>query len=368
MVYCFHMHLFCFISGYVVSLPDSKPAWRWLLEKITQLVVPYFAWFALTMRMTTAVRGQCPHASVADCMQLIIDQPDWGLWFLWCLFHLQTLWLVAKRFLEPSFGPAASAVIIVYGLDFSANRGYWWFDGVVDNQYYVRKYIAFFLAGYVWKRQMLPMQQVQTVLRLLLDTFRPLSWLVELSVYSAFWFFTCDCHRSHPPDYVPREWWWWHIHCVGMLGITMIYFVARRLSLIAFLPVRYLFNALCYLGQYSLDIYVIHQNLLYRRDPATGPYVNVFVVMVTSIVQSLLVSLFFLRKVSLLAMVFLGVMPPWWARMSSLTPSTPVIAEDQQPSASGTFANVLPVHEERSATWNPLKQNFFNRLRSQNAS
>ena len=47
-LYClinsFHMHLFMFLSGYVVARSISKPEYKWLFKKFIRLMIPFLIW------------------------------------------------------------------------------------------------------------------------------------------------------------------------------------------------------------------------------------------------------------------------------------------------------------------------------------
>ena len=40
----FHMHLFMFLSGYVIAHSISKPEYKWLFKKFFRLMIPFLIW------------------------------------------------------------------------------------------------------------------------------------------------------------------------------------------------------------------------------------------------------------------------------------------------------------------------------------
>src|SRR5208337_3239501 len=40
----FHMHLFMFLSGYVIAQSIYKPEYKWLFKKFIRLMIPFLIW------------------------------------------------------------------------------------------------------------------------------------------------------------------------------------------------------------------------------------------------------------------------------------------------------------------------------------
>ncbi|MGP8153643.1 MAG: acyltransferase family protein, partial [Smithella sp.] len=40
----FHMHLFMFLSGYLIAQSISKPRYKWLFKRFVRLILPFFVW------------------------------------------------------------------------------------------------------------------------------------------------------------------------------------------------------------------------------------------------------------------------------------------------------------------------------------
>ena len=80
-IYSFHMPLFMFISGVVVTLGREVDV-CWLKRKAQQLVVPFVVWIFLPFLFSTTKDWDRLICKIAN----VIKNPDNGYWFLWILF------------------------------------------------------------------------------------------------------------------------------------------------------------------------------------------------------------------------------------------------------------------------------------------
>lgn len=84
-IYCFHMKLFIFISGYLACSSKRENNAVWLKRRARKLVVPFCVWFLIMY----FVKAEISVSSFTDRVRRVICSPDdGGSWFLWVLFLL----------------------------------------------------------------------------------------------------------------------------------------------------------------------------------------------------------------------------------------------------------------------------------------
>lgn len=105
-IYCFHMPLFMMLSGFVtpVRYENFQQVIHKLKKRFMQLVIPFISWSAL----------DCLLIGSNDVFR-VLRYPDYGLWFLWVLFWINTFYIIGLwvlKFIKPSY--IYISILIVY--------------------------------------------------------------------------------------------------------------------------------------------------------------------------------------------------------------------------------------------------------------
>ena len=92
----FHMPLFMMLSGFVtpIRLERFSQVMHKLYSRFMQLVIPFISWSALDLLLIGRF----------DVFR-VLRNPEYGLWFLWVLFWINTFYIVglwALKFINPS--------------------------------------------------------------------------------------------------------------------------------------------------------------------------------------------------------------------------------------------------------------------------
>lgn len=91
-IYSFHMPLFMFLSGFVSYKIET---WKSVGKRFLQLIVPFFCYNVIAFFADgfaeISLRG------FAEFNLRIILRPDLGLWFLWVLFFIHTLFICCRK-------------------------------------------------------------------------------------------------------------------------------------------------------------------------------------------------------------------------------------------------------------------------------
>ncbi len=295
-IYAFHMPLFMFLSGAVAAYSSKPMNLDFLKKKFIVLVIPFLAWIPLAYRLDYAYRT----TTFLHYLKTIIKTPDVGLWFLPVLFMLFCS-LAFILFLQRYIGTAGFilAGFLIYALP--ATR---------FGLGLVRWHLPFFLTGYfIFKYQ------------------KHLSWLrvpvmifclVTFPVLAAFWHRTTEPAFSggvhgllsrHTLDTIQVGDWLnfnffqflinFYKYLVGFSGIGFIYFAMQIPSKISFIR-RFLSKT----GQYTMDIYVLSNRLLFL---GIGIYwVNIFSSTVLAVAASIFISVTVIRRIPILNQILLG--------------------------------------------------------------
>jgi len=147
-IYSFHMPLFIFISGYLVTFSlERKQEIEVIKSRISSLVIPLISWTILgsivsyTIKSIKARQILSINSFFIDTIRTLVVYPS--IWFLYVLFLL-TLILLLSRKLEKRYG--LSAYIIIYFL--LLVLPYSQYFGV----YYIKWFYMFYLLGYLSNR------------------------------------------------------------------------------------------------------------------------------------------------------------------------------------------------------------------------
>jgi len=280
-IYSFHMPLFMFLSGYVACNKAID-----LKKKFMALVLPFVAWHLLNYVII-------PSNHSVDFGRYIIrwiKSPDYGLWFLWVLFLNFCILFAVQRlaaFIDDK-GELATLLATFFFLQ--------WLPINVLGAGLVKWHFIFFGAGYYISRA-----KALT-----------LSWGKPLGIASIVCFplLSLAWYRTHGPSFeapMINLFSSMNIHGAHLLLLAYTY-------LVPFLGIAFLFfmvpasgksqlySMLIFFGTITMDIYVVHQSLLFGFGAGIWRVISAFAV---ALALSLIVSLV-VRRSQLLSQLFLG--------------------------------------------------------------
>lgn len=91
-IYSFHMPLFMFLSGFVSY---KATTWKSVGKRFLQLIVPFFCYNVIAFFVDGSAGISLREFAVFNLR--IILRPDLGLWFLWVLFFIHTLFICCRK-------------------------------------------------------------------------------------------------------------------------------------------------------------------------------------------------------------------------------------------------------------------------------
>ncbi len=287
LIYAFHMPLFMFISGYIAFYGRDNWSWGQLRKKVLLLVLPFAAWYAVSYVAT----GAYLTTGLKSYFGLVVLSPDRGLWFLWVLFLNfvgLALALRLERWLRWAAIPAVwLGLLLVPGDAFGLSLARWYF--------------GFFGLGFLVHRHADMWWRYRRWLGLV--------GVVGFGLLVPFWW------RTINPEFAPALAAWLnpiHLHQLDLLILELYRYAVPILGIMASWAVVSLmprltpmfYRALCWLGLYTMDIYVTHQYFV-RFGMGTG-VVHIVTGAMVGLGVSLLISFGILRRNEVLAHIFLG--------------------------------------------------------------
>lgn len=230
-VYSFHMPLFFFLSGYVVSLSRDKInynlAWTFVLKKMKSLLIPFFVWGVVIYLM-------CNHNininEIGNRVVEVFVKPDGNApWFLITLFSIQMFFLlfclisniISNNKIAEYVGGGFVAFIIIGGY-------------VITKQifYFNLTYSAAFFVGYFYKR-IFDGQINKYYYLILFLLFCDQSWRFDLNL---------------SPSYLKM--------LIGIAASILVMKIARNIDLVGW-DYGIVGDLLKYIGKHTLEIYVV---------------------------------------------------------------------------------------------------------------
>ena len=282
LIYAFHMPLFMFLSGYVTRISFSA---NYIAGKFNRLVVPFVCWYVVAFLWLPQESGM----SFFSYIVRLIHAPDYGLWFLWVLFlcHL-SLWTSFKVSYRRGSYLIVSAIIVAL-LPLTKTLGL----------HFLKWYYIFFLAGFIFAKQVAVFAKIRKKMEVAV--------IIAFPISVAFW------HRTKLPifsKWLPSSFFDGTIPYMGtlvqytykllvaILGIGFVYAVISRIC-----RNKTICAVLGWFGLFSLEIYVVHQSLLFLSIGAGMVKVVSTAIIATCI--SLMIA-FVLKKNPLLNFCFYG--------------------------------------------------------------
>ncbi|MBN2169081.1 MAG: acyltransferase family protein [Actinobacteria bacterium] len=285
LIYTFHMPLFMFLAGYVMSGRKVKVG-----KSFTRLIVPFFTWMLVKFLIfvPAAKYGELGHY-VRYGVWSMENAP---LWFLWVLFFCYLLLIpcrYAGRFGKYGEESALLGMFLLINLIPSTRLG------IPHLQYY----FIFFILGYLSAKHKEAILRLKPRLKITVLTLSP---VVFLAVFFASYDNLNNIVSAMPlrellkaPDtFLVR-------FCLAVLGILSAYAV---LSAIETIKAGKLESAVAWLGLATLDIYVAHGILIHLSFGSN--WVKVASAFLIGLAGSLALTYTLLRNWRIFSIPFLG--------------------------------------------------------------
>ncbi len=284
-IYSFHMPLFMFLAGLVAVYNNENPVISYLTKKFLALVVPFIFWYALDYFVTGAYHS----IAVKTYIARIISSPDWGLWFLWVLF-LNYCLLVLSVKMEKGLGIYAFLITFLLVL---------WCPVGILGIWVLKKFFFYFALGYLFMKYRNILNEYLSQIKYSVIVIFPLLALqwhmkkgfafapdvknffsgIGIQFLSEYFLYTCSI-------------------AVAVSGIVCAYLFIDAIKR------NFIHRYLCWLGGYTLDIYVCH-HLFLGYGFGTGT-IRILSTAIMALIISLLISILVLRRIRILNMLFLG--------------------------------------------------------------
>ena len=306
-IYTFHMPLFVFISGYLTAYSINRfSGLDYFKKKVKSLLVPFISLGILSFMVSYILNVIFANGANAKDMagglvdQLVITP---AIWFLWTLFVLNCSLIISVK-LEKRFGVIIFAVIYFVIMSIPYNN--------YCDLYYIKWFNLFYLAGYFSNRYSVKISNLVSQSLFLVLSFLMFSWFLGYWTRDDYIYINqmnlVSSHYSHEFLRIAYR------YMMGFWGIAMALGIGGYLLKTKLGPI------LEEIGVYSLDIYIIQMFFLEGIYPRLisrthiqldfnslwvcyilAPLATIFFTIVF-----MLCSKFWIRKNSLLNMLFLG--------------------------------------------------------------
>lgn len=279
MIYSFHMPAFMTISGYFSFREYGGGYFHFVVRRFCQLMVPYFVWSLFSW--IVGLRN-------LQALQFIIVDPDKYFWFLWVLFWISCIFILAQWLSDK----LKIDVLLPGGLFCIFLIGIMVLFDIRDFGFqFISYYFIFYMLGYCIHRFPLILVSNKFVLILLVIT-----WLIFA--------------------------WWWNMHTLpiwftfnSILPATLLQYIYRGFTAVVGIVVLMSLSPKClndtnkincFLKEYgaiSLGIYVVHIIIMYRivmlvnyLFPAVPDLFLILIVFVLNSLSSLLIVKMLLKN------------------------------------------------------------------------
>lgn len=258
LIYCFHMALFIFVSGWAASIgmkkqheafgdnlviSCSKALWT-LPARALRLLWPFFTWGILLY----FTRSNYASQALLDYVKLLITNPDNGLWFLptlfFCYFYLVIAWVVflclrhfakgAKQLLLVVFAVGLSYKLLISSTPLFAIA-------------FTKQFYPYFIAGLAWgwfKLERLPRIPHELIYILFLLLFPLWHRTISSPVFEQIW---APTHLPHP-----------ELVLATLVGAAGTYIFVQMTSKVYQGAGHYIRTTMSYIGFRTLEIYAVH--------------------------------------------------------------------------------------------------------------
>lgn len=285
-IYSFHMPMFMFLSGFIVPTQLGYSYLDFIKKNALRLLLPFFVWYMVSYVVIRANQD----VSLVTYYLNLLKSPGIGLWFLWVLFlnsallvgalklsrcrnwqHRENFFVLGAILLSLAASPDILGLSEVkkyfpyYAAGFFISK-YSHIFRKRKNWIYAVAVIAFPLLVLGWKRNELPL--FYPALVQLLDN-QPLARLLA-SIYK---------------------------YAVAFTGIAFCSFILDRIRRSG------LFNFFCWLGLFTLDIYVCHSYFMIGVGAGACRYLVAFA---AALLIPLALTLLLMRRFKITRLLLLG--------------------------------------------------------------
>ena len=284
------MHLFMFLSGYVIAQSISKPEYKWLFKKFIRLMIPFLIWSIIMYSLRNFDFSGIVHFAnffeegIFHFLMYCFLFPWISLWFLYVLFIFYALLLILQ-IIEKKIGMIIYVIIFLL-LQFMPLSPF-----AAFGLYQARWLCMFFFGGYLMHTQQDKIPDITPVYKFIIIFSFPLFFTIYYSfIKLPMWLYSFPYTLYSSAVLAFRYLLAWS----GIAATWMIISSIRSASIL---------KPLSYTGLFTLDIYVIHLMIL-RLGIGEG-YIKVLTVTVFAIVISLIIS-WLIRKSETLTLIFFG--------------------------------------------------------------
>lgn len=240
LIYSFHMPAFMAVSGWFVYKDHTqygegkKKFWNIIQRRCFQLLLPYILW--------RLINGFLSGSNFIDSCIAIVVSPETGYWFLWTLFWINILFVMAqfaaKKLMKDELIIILMLALVLMGIMVI-------FDIRVFAFQYIAYYFLFYMAGYILRR------------------YNILSYLNgwHYIIVCILWFILAWSWNMHElPFWMPN---------IPYIPMSLVQYIYRGLTAILavifilgiapkYLNTNNFFRrCTCYIGTYSLGFYVV---------------------------------------------------------------------------------------------------------------
>jgi len=266
-IYCFHMPLFMFLSGYVASLNSthsySAGFVGFMSKKALRLLLPFAIWGLI---VNPFILGSKPVYDFFKIAALLFLQPDTGAWFLLSLFFIQLYLYTAQclaKHLEKIFNCHEVSLLVSFSIIL--------FVVIIANYlcalsfYTPQKHLMMFFTGYLFYKY----------------EDRVPKWLypVMLILFALL----VPFYDNDDPLLI--------LVLVASISISsVILYVSRMMSVVLSMRMSYLLG---FCGRYSIQIYLTHFVLIHilRNVIVQSDYIEVIPLFCLSFAVSIFIAL-----------------------------------------------------------------------------
>ncbi len=282
-IYAFHMPLFAWVSGFVISGKRIR-----IGDKARRLLAPLVCWMVLYLLVDWAFR---PGTSLKTELTKLVHE-DFGLWYLWFLFTAY-LCLIPATSLEKRRNWWGDAYLVLFSLAIIP---------LPLNTYgffHLKNYFLFFAAGYLCRKHRGMIAGVNPRLRNVLLAAASLVFVLSFTLlfkrqFHYYLFSSIHDIIALPFQYMEHIW-------MAFWGIIAAY------AFVKLVRDTRLGTWLCWFGLVTLEIYAAH-DLMMRLAFGSGA-VKILSAFAFGLFLPLALSFLLLRKSRVLSALFLGIRP-----------------------------------------------------------
>ncbi|MEO6729273.1 MAG: acyltransferase family protein [Candidatus Dojkabacteria bacterium] len=301
LIYSFHMPMFIGISGYVafISMKD-EPFFKKIKKRFLALVVPFLSWYFIYGYL---VRGTFRTIDIRTYIIQLIKSPDYGLWFLWILFLCFVVLFLIKEFEripQTIIKKSHLEKVLIVGTILYLYLIHYELLGIG----LLKWHFPSFIIGYLIAEH--------------IEFFKKYTKLITEGIfvgYPTLLFFWNRVKDPRIPKFIVN-----FLHTYVWIVPTLFRYIVALLGSIFFVTILYkitnqrIKDILEFLGNNTLDIYVIHFNLLgfvgimgiVGLESSALDYISIALCTIIVLSLSIFISKYIIRQSTLLSTLFLG--------------------------------------------------------------